>query len=113
MDLVQTILTVVLAVMLLASAMGKLSKQQPVVENMAKAGVNPDQFPALAALQILGAIGLVLGFWWEWIGIAAAIGVVLYFVGAVAAHIRNGDRQVAVPAGLLVLAVVVLWLMAG
>ena len=48
-------------------------------------------FPLLAACEFAGALGLVLGIWWPLIGIAAGIGLVLYFVGAVVSHLRVGD----------------------
>jgi hypothetical protein len=41
-----------------------------------------------------GAIGLLLGVAVPALGNAAAIGLILYFIGAVSAHIRAGDRGV-------------------
>ena len=41
-------------------------------------------------------------FWWP-IGIAAAIGVILYFLGAIIFHLRVHDKQLA-PATVLLLA---------
>ena len=46
-------------------------------------------------------------FWWP-IGIAAAVGVVLYFIGAVGAHLRVKDRNFGPALVLLVVAVVAL-----
>lgn len=43
-------------------------------------------------LLAAGAIGLLVGFAVPALGAAAAIGLVLYFICAVAAHIRAGDR---------------------
>lgn len=107
MDIALTILSVFLAVVLLISAFGKFTRQEQVVQNLTAAGVKLDQFPALAALEIVGAIGLIVGLFWNWAMIAAGIGVALYFAGAVTAHLRAGDRQI-VPAGaLLVLSVAV------
>ena len=40
-----------------------------------------------------GAVGLLVGFAVPEIGLAAAIGLVLYFLGAVSAHLRVGDRE--------------------
>ena len=48
-------------------------------------------FPLLEACEFAGALGLVVGIWWPLIGIAAGIGLVLYFVGAVVSHLRVGD----------------------
>ncbi|HEV2529097.1 MAG TPA: DoxX family protein [Thermomicrobiales bacterium] len=102
------IVSLFLAGALTISAIGKLTRMPQVVENLAKAGVQPDRFPPLAAIEIAAAAGLVIGLWWAPLGIAAAIGVVLYFVGAVVAHLRQGDRGIG-PAGfLLVLGVAAL-----
>jgi hypothetical protein len=54
--------------------------------------------------EAAGAAGLVAGLFWWPIGVAAAIGVVLYFVGAVGSHLRVRDPQVVPPAVLLVVA---------
>jgi hypothetical protein len=43
-------------------------------------------------LLAAGAIGLLIGFAVPVLGEAAAIGLILYFIGAVSAHIRARDR---------------------
>lgn len=47
----------------------------------------------LGTLLASGAIGLVSGFVIPELGAAAAAGLVLYFICAVIAHLRVGDRQ--------------------
>lgn len=47
----------------------------------------------LGTLQGAGALGLITGFVFPPIGLAAATGLVLFFVGAVIAHLRAGDRH--------------------
>ncbi|MBV8953212.1 MAG: DoxX family protein, partial [Solirubrobacterales bacterium] len=47
----------------------------------------------LGASLACGAVGLLAGFAVPAVGTAAAIGLVLYFVGAVTAHLRVRDRQ--------------------
>lgn len=42
----------------------------------------------------LGAIGLVVGVAVEAIGIAAAVGLVVYFICALSAHVRVRDRNI-------------------
>jgi hypothetical protein len=61
-------------------------------------------FPFLAAIELLGAAGLIIGLAVPAIGIAAATGVMLYFVGAVVAHLRAGDSTIAAPAFLAFMA---------
>jgi hypothetical protein len=47
----------------------------------------------------------VAGFWWPALGIVGAIGLVLYFAGAVISHLRVGDSKGIGPAAfMLVLA---------
>jgi hypothetical protein len=54
-------------------------------------------FPVLAASETAGAAGLIIGLWFAPLGIAAGVGVVLYFTGAVITHLRAHDREFASP----------------
>jgi hypothetical protein len=58
----------------------------------------------LGVLLASGAIGLLTGFAVPALGTAAAIGLVLYFVGAVSAHLRVRDRQIGPAVFFLLLA---------
>jgi hypothetical protein len=60
-------------------------------------------FSALAACEIAGAVGLVLGIWWPVLGMAAGVGLVVYFVGAVVSHLRVGDMKGIGPAAFLLM----------
>ncbi|MEY2462332.1 MAG: hypothetical protein QOH64_470 [Acidimicrobiaceae bacterium] len=92
------VLAIGLSLGLVASGAAKLTKQARVVEGInERVGVPLSWFPALASAEIAGAAGLVIGLWVPALGIAAAIGVVLYFVGAVIAHLRANDRELAAP----------------
>lgn len=95
------IVSIFLAVALTFSAVGKLTKNDKVIPIMEHVGVPADKIPVLAYLEIAGAIGLIVGLFWWPIGVAAAIGVVLYFVGAVIAHLRVRDTAGVGPAGFL------------
>ena len=99
------VISVVLALALVGSAMAKLTKQEKVVVPITDIGVPPSWLPILAGLEILGAVGLIVGLFVPVIGIAAAIGVILYFVGAVIAHVRAGDSTIYAPAFLAFVAV--------
>jgi hypothetical protein len=61
-----------------------------VLEFMGQVGVPESWVPKLAALKLAGALGLLAGFWLQPLGIAAGVGLVLYFIGAVITHIRAG-----------------------
>ncbi len=62
----------------------------------------------LGALLASAAVGLLAGFVAPALGTAAAIGLVLYFICAVTAHLRVRDRQVGGAVFFLLLAVAAL-----
>ncbi len=49
--------------------------------------------PMLGVALAAGSLGLLAGFVAPLVGILAAAGLVLYFVGALIAHLRVGSRQ--------------------
>jgi DoxX-like family len=77
-----------------------------VVANATAVGVPLSWLPALGAAKAAGAVGLVAGLaGLRPLGIAAATGLVLFFVGAVALHVRAGAyRSIVFPAAFLTLA---------
>jgi DoxX-like family len=58
----------------------------------------------LGVLLASGAVGLLAGFAVPTLGTAAAIGLVLYFICAVTAHLRVRDRQIGGAVFFLLLA---------
>ena len=87
------VVTILSAVTLLISATGKLMKMPAIVTSLGAAGVPLNRFPHLAALEIAAGVGLIIGLFSLPLGIAAGIGAVLYFVGAIVAHLRVGDTK--------------------
>lgn len=85
------VIAVLLVLALLVSATAKLRRVPQLVDGLTSLGVPLSLFPLLAACEITGAGGLVIGLRYPPLGIAAAIGLVLYFVGAVGAHLRGRD----------------------
>ncbi|MBC6461500.1 DoxX family protein [Actinomadura sp. HBU206391] len=102
MFIAYAVIAVLLAALLAMSARAKLTKEEKVTKTITGLGVPLGWFPFLAACELAGAVGLVIGLWFAPLGIAAAVGVVLYFVGAVGAHLRAGDMKGA-PTPLVVL----------
>ena len=49
--------------------------------------------PVLGSLLAAGTVGLLAGFVVPWLGTVAAGCLVLYFVGALVAHLRVGSRN--------------------
>ncbi len=107
---VYVVVTILLAVALLGSAVAKFTRSQRVVTQLTGLGVPISWFPLLGAAEAAGGAGLLVGLALPAIGIAAAAGVTIYFAGAVATHIRAGDSTIAPPAALGLMAVVSLLL---
>ena len=110
MFVVCVIVSAVTAVVLLASAAMKLRRHPVVIESVHETcGVPLAYLPALAALEVAAAVGIVVGLWWAPLGIAAAIGAIAYFVGAILAHLRVGDvKGIGAPTLPLLLALATL-----
>lgn len=110
MDTPYLVITFVFAAIAVFSGVGKLRHDPRIVHVIQEVvGVPLKYFPLLAALEFAGALGLVLGVWWPSLGVAAGIGLTLYFVGAVVAHLRVGDVKGVGPAAfMLMLAVATL-----
>ncbi len=93
------VITPLFAIMVTFSGLGKIRGDPRIVKVIHETvGVPLRYLPLLAACEFAGAIGLVLGIWWPPLGVAAGIGLVLYFVGAVASHLRVGDFKGIGPA---------------
>lgn len=102
----------VYAVLLVISAIGKLTHWRWVVAYYESFGVRERWLNPLAVVLLAGAAGLLLGLWW-WrpLGIAAAAGLVIYFVLAVGVHLRiKHYTGLFGPTLMLGLAVATLWL---
>jgi len=93
MDVPTAIVSTLLAALLAFSAIQKLSHRPDVVRAYAKAGVPEDKLNRLALTLFAGAIGLCAGLLWKPIGVAAALALVVYFLVAIAFHIRAGDAE--------------------
>ncbi|SOD60344.1 DoxX-like family protein [Streptomyces zhaozhouensis] len=81
-----------------------------VLQNSAEVHVPERALPYLATLKLAGAVGLVAGLVWEpWLGVAAGVGLTLFFLGAVGAHLRARVlHNIAFPGMYLLLAVAAL-----
>lgn len=106
------VVATLLALALTASATFTLLRNPAVISNMHRLGVPDSWLPRLAALKAAGAIGLVAGLWVAPLGIAAATGVTLYFIGAVITHLRAKDYELAPAAALTLVALAALVLRA-
>ncbi|SPM36446.1 membrane protein [Mycobacterium rhizamassiliense] len=81
--------TLITAVVTAGIAVADFVPAKFVLANSAEVGVPRSWLRPLAAVKLAGATGLVVGLLGlPWLGIAAATGLVLFFVGAVATHLR-------------------------
>jgi hypothetical protein len=93
------VVTIVLAAMAAFSGLGKLRRDPKIVHVVHEVvGMPLEYFPHLAACEIAGSLGLLVGIWWPILGLAAGIGLVVYFVGAIVSHVRVGDLKGIGPA---------------
>jgi DoxX-like family len=96
------IVTPLFAAIVAFSGVGKIRRDPQIVHVICEVvGVPLKYFSLLATAELAGALGLVLGIWWPYLGVAAGIGLVLYFVGASASHLRVGDVKGVGPAAFL------------
>lgn len=109
METIYIVLAAVLAALLVAAGLGAVTRAPAVVTNMNRVGIPKKAYLPLALCEFAGAAGLVIGIWWPPLGVAASIGLVLYFLLAIGQHVRKGDVKGSPPAGLiLVIAVAAL-----
>lgn len=83
MSTTATVVTAVAAFMAGFSGVSIFVRAKFVVEPLAEYGVPRSIWNLLGAAKLAGAVGLLVGYAIPAIGIAAAIGLVLYFAGAV------------------------------
>ena len=102
MQIAYLTVAIVLAAMVLFSGVGKLRNDPHIVKVIHETvGVPMKYFPALAACEFAGAVGLIVGIWWPLLGVAAGMGLVLYFAGAIVSHLRVRDLRGIGPAAML------------
>ena len=109
MNIALIILTALLGLATAFSAVGKFSKNPKAVDMLRQLGITDSQIRTLGIVEVLGALGLLVGIWIPILGLLAAIGFVLYFLGALIKHVRAKDaaKDMAPAVVLLVLSIIV------
>lgn len=105
-----TALLVATLVCILATAAVAVADYLPagfVLQNSAEVGVPTSALPVLGTLKLAGAAGLFVGLIAvPWLGVAAGIGLTLFFIGAVATHVKaKVFHNIAFPAAYLGLSI--------
>lgn len=99
------VITVLVAAANTAAATVDFARADWVVGNMTKYGVPHSWLFPLGVLKAAGAVGLLVGIAVPLIGIAASVGLILYFVGAIVTVMRaNWYAHIPYPAAFLALA---------
>ena len=93
MDAARTVLEGVLALVLLGSGGSKLARARPVVTNFARMGIGLGLLPVLGTIELALAGGLLIGFAVPIIGELAALGVIVFMIGAVSVHLALRDAR--------------------
>jgi hypothetical protein len=83
-------------------------RYKQILTNMARVGVSESWITRLGTLKAAGALRLLIGIRVPLIGIAAAVGLVLFFVGAIVTHLRARDYSFGLAVVFLPLAVAAL-----
>lgn len=82
----------VLTAILALSARMKLVRDERAVDVIGGVvGVPLRAFPVLALIETAGGVGVLAGIWLKPLGVAAAAGLVTYFLTAIASHLRVRD----------------------
>jgi uncharacterized membrane protein YphA (DoxX/SURF4 family) len=106
MHIAYLVVTIVFALMVALSGVGKIRRDPHQVRVIHETvGVPLRFFPLLAACELAGGLGLLVGIGWPPLGVAGGVGLVIYFLGAVVSHLRVGDfKGIGSAAFMLVLA---------
>lgn len=91
MNTATVVVTVLLAALFTFAASIKLLGVERSLAIRDHLGVKPLQWRLIGACELAGVAGVLVGLLWAPIGIAAAIGLALLSVGAVAFHLRASD----------------------
>jgi hypothetical protein len=87
-----------LIAVLTGTAIGKIKRAEPIRHNLQAVEVPRRWYNKLASIQVAATLGLITGLLYPPLGILTAVCLVLYFGGAVLAHIRTKDPNV-IPSG--------------
>ena len=114
MNTINEVIVIIAAAWVGFSAYAIWSRKAFVVDNISEYGVAERWWPWLGAAKALGAVGLLAGLVVPAVGVAAAIGLVLYFLGAVVTIVRaKVYAHVPFPLLYLLPAAAAGWLLAG
>jgi DoxX-like protein len=95
MSAASVLVTVICALLFLATAAGKLTGYAASLEIRDHLAIPALRWQQIGLLEVAGALGVLIGLALRPLGIAAAAGLVLLSLGAIATHVRAGDKPAA------------------
>jgi hypothetical protein len=83
--------SVLLALVLFGAGAPKAQLKGNVPEGLMAKGLGAGLIRFVGLAELAAAMGLVVGVWWQPLGIAVAVGVAALLLGAVMYHVKWGD----------------------
>lgn len=90
LEAMDVVVPTLMALVFAAVGIGMVCHVDPTMTS-ARLGIDQRRFGIIGVLQVVGAVGLLLGLAWSPLGVAAAVGLILLMLGAVTTHVRIGD----------------------
>ncbi len=91
MNTISIVSAFIVGVIFVASGIAKVLAVPVMRAAAAHHGLTVTQYRIVGALELAGVVGLIAGFAFRPLGIAAAIGLILLLLGAAAAHLKEHD----------------------
>ena len=92
MFIVTLVLSIVLALAFGMSGAQKVAGAKTALDHADHFGMSHNTYRVIGVLEVLAAIGLLVGLAVWPLNVAAAAGLVLLMIGAVITHVRAGDK---------------------
>lgn len=102
MGLAVIVVSIVVAAVFVGAGVAKITEQQRMVDSADHFELSHRAHRMIGALEIAGAVGLLLGLLWSPIGIIAAIGLLVLMIGALCFHVRAKDSVQEVTPAIVV-----------
>ncbi|MEW2514542.1 DoxX family protein [Streptomyces sp. NPDC046870] len=91
MYITAVVLSVLLALLSLTAGAPKARLKGDVPNGLVAKGLATGLVRFIGLAETAAAVGLVVGIWWQPLGIAAAVGMAVLFLGAITYHVKWGD----------------------
>jgi uncharacterized membrane protein YphA (DoxX/SURF4 family) len=91
MNITAAILSILLAFVALAAGAPKVVLKGTSAQLQSHLGLSAGLVRLVGLAEVAAAVGLVIGLFWRPLGVAAAVGLVVLFIGAIGFHAKAGD----------------------